>query len=143
MIKRPLNTRFTEAVRLGRKTTTIRDKAWPVGKPIMLYNWSGAAYRSPHVDVAPVIVRATSRIVIARSELRPDVVALLPVSPIHDGPLWQVEGFDSLEEMRAWFRRLLKPGQSVTKHLMRFALWDEGEACDSGPRSANPAPKKH
>jgi len=51
MIKRPINARFSEAVREGRKFTTIRSKPWPVWKEIMLYNWSAAAYRSPQVDV--------------------------------------------------------------------------------------------
>lgn len=37
MIKRPLNSQFREKVLCGEKTTTIRDKAWPVGVPIMLY----------------------------------------------------------------------------------------------------------
>ena len=37
--------------------TTIRDKPWPIGVPIMLYYWSGKPYRSKQVDIAPVIVR--------------------------------------------------------------------------------------
>ena len=56
MIKRPLDPKFSDAVREGRKVTTIREKPWPVGKPIMLYNWSGIPYRSKHIDVASVKV---------------------------------------------------------------------------------------
>jgi len=66
MIKRPLNSRFSDAVREGRKITTIRDNPWPVGKQIMLYNWSGAAYRSKQNDVAAVTVLATSPVTISR-----------------------------------------------------------------------------
>lgn len=40
MIKRPLDKRFNAAVLTGKKFTTIRGKPWPVGVPIMLYNWS-------------------------------------------------------------------------------------------------------
>lgn len=74
MLKRPLNSRFTAAVRIGRKITTIRDKPWRTDLSVMLYNWSGAAYRSKQIDVAAV----------------------------------QVLG--------------VRPGQSVTKCLMRFEL---------------------
>lgn len=35
-------------------------------------------------------------------------------------PLNVTEGFDSLEELDNWFRPLVKDGQTVTKHLMRF-----------------------
>lgn len=37
-------------------------------------------------------------------------------------PLHESEGFESREEMDDWFRRLVKPGQTVTKALMRFRL---------------------
>lgn len=119
MIKRPLNSRFSSAVLEGRKITTIRENPWPVGKPIMLYNWSGAAYRSKQVDVAAVVVLGFWPIEIAR---------------LHDGsmryaygmenakPLHENEGFDSREEMDAWFSAKMKPGQVVTKYLMRFRL---------------------
>ena len=70
MIKRPLNSRFSDAVLEGRKVTTIRDTPWPVGKPIMLYNWSGAAYRSPQIDVAAVLVVETTLIRIGTANYR-------------------------------------------------------------------------
>ena len=66
MIKRPLNPRFSDAVREGRKFTTIRADLWPVGVPIMLYNWSGAAYRSKQIDVAAIIVQGFWLIEITR-----------------------------------------------------------------------------
>jgi len=62
MLKRPLNSRFREPLLRDEKTTTIRDKTWPVGVPIMLHNWSGAAYRSKQIDVAPVIATRSKRI---------------------------------------------------------------------------------
>jgi hypothetical protein len=122
MIKRPLNTRFSDAVREGRKITTIRDNPWPIGKSIMLYNWSGKPYGSPHADVAAVIVEETTPIRIGRS----DDGALIfyhVERGIHKGSLlWSAEGFLSQEDMDAWFTKTLKPGQTVEKHLMRFSL---------------------
>lgn len=128
MIKRPLKSRFSEAVCEGRKFTTIRDNPWPVGKPIMLYNWSGAAYRSPQIDVAPVIVEETTPIRIGVSS-NGNHVFFHAERGIHCGVmLWQAEGFESAEDMKEWFLEKLKPGQTVEKHLMRFRLMERGEA---------------
>jgi hypothetical protein len=122
MLKRPLNSRFTLAVLDGRKFTTIRQKPWPVGSPIMLYNWSGAAYRSKQADVAPVIVKGVWPITIAQTEngeMRYDY------GMAHGKPLWETEGFESREAMDEWFRAVVRPGQSVTRWLMRFSLANE------------------
>lgn len=119
MIKRPLNSRFSDAVLKGRKTTTIRDNPWPVGKPIMLYNWSGAPYRSKQIDVAIVIVHHTVKINIRQLDGDEMVYICDPGNGI---PLHESEGFESREEMDDWFRRLVKPGQTITKRLMRFRL---------------------
>ncbi len=117
MIKRPLNSRFSDAVREGRKITTIRDNPWPVGKQIMLYNWSGAAYRSKQVDVAAVTVLALSPVTISR--IGEDVTYAIKYEwPI--GPLWKTEGFESQDDMDSWFRSKIKPGQAIEKALMRF-----------------------
>jgi hypothetical protein len=119
MIRRPLHPRFTQAVLAGEKFTTIRDGQWPVGKPIMLYNWSGAPYRSKQVDVAQITV-----------------TGFWPIQITHDHgggmyyehgmesqlPLWQTEGFTSRDDLDAWFRPMIKPGCTVSKTLMRFAL---------------------
>ena len=86
----------------------------------MLYNWSGAAYRSPQIDVEPVMVDSAVPITISH----------LPSGQLlydYDWPwggdlLWFSEGFDSGHDMEEWFRPLVKRGQSVTKHLMRFRL---------------------
>lgn len=118
MIKRPLNQRFSDAVLAARKFTTIRDHPWPVGVPIMLYNWSGAAYRSPQINVAPVIVSGYWPIRISRlknGEMRYSY-------GMKNKRLHQTEGFNSRAELDDWFRPLVKPGKSVTKYLNRFRL---------------------
>lgn len=118
MIKRPLNSRFREQVLAGKKTTTIRENAWPVGVPIMLYNWSGAAYRSKQINVAPVVVESHTAL---------DVVQCHDGKMIyvqHEGapPSHESEGFGSAAEMDDWFRKLVPPGHSLRKTLMRFRL---------------------
>ena len=118
MIKRPLNSRFREAVLQDVKTTTIRDKAWPVGVPIMLYNWSGAAYRSKQVDVCPVKVKGFWTIIITHN---PGGKMVYECGKESGPSLWKTEGFDSQEDMDAWFRSTLKPGTGVRKTLMLFS----------------------
>jgi hypothetical protein len=125
MIKRPLNPQFSSAVLEGRKFTTIREKPWPVGTPIMLYNWSGAAYRSKQVDVAPVKVLGYWQITIAHTITGAMRYAY---GMENEKPLWETEGFTSREAMDEWFRPLVKPGQSVRKYLMRFRLLNEKSA---------------
>lgn len=120
MIKRPLNARFSDKVKSGAKVTTIRDKPWPVGVPIMLYNWSGAAYRSKQVDVCPVVVSGFWPIVIVHQL---DGKMLYGCGMENDRPLWSREGFDSQEDMDEWFRKAVKRGATVFKHLMRFKLY--------------------
>lgn len=116
MIKRPLNSHFSAKVIDGTKFTTIRSKPWPTWKDIMLYNWSGAAYRSKQVDVCAVMVYSEMPILIT------NVSGAMIYTPDNvDGiPFHKTEGFDSLEEMDAWFSKIVKPSQTVTKHLMRF-----------------------
>ena len=116
MIKRPLNARFNMTVSSGRKFTTIRDNPWPVWKEVMLYNWSGAAYRSKQVDVFVVLVESENEILISNNE---DQMVFTP-HEVDGIQLYVSEGFDSWEEMNDWFRKIVKPGQTVTKHLMRF-----------------------
>lgn len=119
MIKRPLHPRFSEAVLTGRKFTTIRDKPWPVGEPIMLYNWTGPAYRSKQKDIAPIIVQGWWPIGIGHN---PDGTMRYTVGMDCGTPLHQTEGFSSQEEMDAWFRPLVKPNQPIQKYIMRFRL---------------------
>ena len=119
MIKRPLNSRFREPVLAGIKTTTIREKSWPVGKPIMLYNWSGAAYRSKQSDVAPVVVKGFWAIRITH---KPDGSMDYECGKESGPALHESEGFTSRDEMDAWFRPLVKCGQTVEKTLMLFRL---------------------
>lgn len=119
MIKRPLNPQFTDAVLTGRKFTTIRDKPWPVGVPIMLYHWSAAPYRSPQINVAPIIVQDFWTIRITRSEagVMYYIHGMENATPLH-----ATEGFESPDALDDWFRPLVKPGETLTKTLMRFLL---------------------
>lgn len=117
MIKRPLHARFREAVLADKKTTTIRDNAWPVGVPIMLFTWSGVAYRSKQSDVAAVLVIGFWPIRIAHG-----ADGLMDYySGKESGPaLDESEGFESREAMDDWFRPLVKRGTTVEKTLMLF-----------------------
>lgn len=119
MKKRPLNPRFSQAVLDGWKFTTIRDTQWPAGVPIMLYNWSGAAYRSKQIDVAAIIVQGFWPIDIAHSA---DGTMRYACGMENAKPLHETEGFTSRDEMDEWFRKIVKPGQAVRKTLMRFRL---------------------
>lgn len=123
MIKRPLDVRFKDAVLSGRKFTTIRENAWPVQTPIMLYHWEGKPYRSKHIDVAPVKVLGWWPIEIehlagdrTRGEMR------YHVGFESSGRLWECEGFSSKEEMDNWFRPLVPEGLSMCRVLMRFKV---------------------
>ncbi len=120
MRKRPLNPRFEAPVLADVKTTTIRDTAWPLGVPVMLYRWSGLPYRSKHVDIAAVEVEATTPIRIGRSD-NGLLTFYHAERGIHPGrPLWKCEGFHSPADMDEWFLAKLKPGQTVEKVLMKF-----------------------
>lgn len=119
MIKRPLDPRFADAVRTGRKFTTIRAKPWPVGVPIMLYRWSGKPYRSKQRNVAVVKVSGFWSIRISQSatgEMAYDHGMQNPK------PLYETEGFKSQAEMDAWFRQLVEPCSSIDRVLMRFSI---------------------
>lgn len=117
MIKRPLDSRFKTAVLEDRKITTIRDKPWPIGKPIMLYNWSGLPYRSKHSNVAAVVVKRFWTIRITHLEGGQMSYDL----GMYNGlKIYETEGFASKKEMDNWFRPLVRVGQTITKTLMRF-----------------------
>lgn len=84
----------------------------------MLYNWSGAAYRSKQIDVAEITVNEVTEIEITRT--------VLGVGYWKKGTdiflsLWASEGFESQKDMDAWFIEIIKPGQTVKMHLMRFS----------------------
>lgn len=135
MIKRPVNEGFDLAIFEGRKITTIRDKAWPVGVPIMLYNWSGAPYRSPQIDVAPVVVVETRPITITHHT---DGGMTFSYGSSLERPLHETEGFESRFTLADWFRPLVRPGRSVTKHLMRFRLDPDAERDLAGIEISGP-----
>ena len=119
MLKRPLHPRFGPKVLAGIKRTTIRDTPWPLGKPIMLYHWTGKPYASPHQDVAVIEVEHTQPM-----EITVPAFGSPHYSPrtVAGQPLWQLEGFESQDAMDAWFLPLIKPGQTLQKHLMLFKL---------------------
>lgn len=121
MLKRPLHPRFGPAVQEGRKVTTIRDAPWPLGRPIMLYHWAGAPYRSKHLDVAPILVESARALQIV---MPADGDPIYYPRPISGRTLWSCEGFTSQADMDAWFRQVVPAGQSSTKSLMRFRLWN-------------------
>jgi hypothetical protein len=118
VIKRPLNVRFRDNVMAEVKTTTIRNNPWPVGKPIMLYSWSGKAYRSKQDDLTPVMVKSATPIRITRAGDKIIYQTLMRLPR----PLWACEGFHSQSDMDDWFRATLKTGQSHSKHIMLFRL---------------------
>ena len=122
MLKRPLNLQFSQAVLDGIKTTTIRKNPWPIGKPIMLYNWSGIAYRSHQIDVAPIVVIETTEIEITRNVL--GMGYWVKSTDVFIEGLWMTEGFKSQKDMDLWFSKLVKCGQSLTRHLMKFRLYN-------------------
>lgn len=84
----------------------------------MLYNWSGAAYRSKQIDVAPVLVEYETKIIIS------NVDGIMWYLPDHIDwiPLHVTEGFTEKHEMDDWFQQIVKPGQQSIQHLMRFRL---------------------
>ena len=119
MMKRPLSPQFREPVLAGKKTTTIRDNPWPVGVPIMLYNWSGAAYRSKQIDVAAVIVEQAHEIRITH---RDDGGMVFAFAERGERRIHETEGFASRAELDAWFRPLVPRGETATKVMMHFRL---------------------
>ncbi len=118
MIKRPLNSRFNAAILSGRKVTTIRSKPWPVWKDVMLYNWSGLPYRSKQIDLCPVVVESETQIIISNVK---GVLSFYP-DKVDGTSLFITEGFNSQSDLEEWFSKLVKPGQTITKHLMRFRV---------------------
>lgn len=118
MIKRPLHPQFGKPVLAEVKITTIRAKPWPVGVPIMLYHWQGAAYHSKQRDVAVIVVESTQPITLTRQG---DTITT-SLQEVAGKPLWQTEGFASPQDFQAWFLKLVKPGQTLTQHLMRMRL---------------------
>lgn len=119
MIKRPLHPRFSQAVLEERKFTTIREKPWPIGVPIMLFNWAGKAYRSKHLNITAVIASGFWTIHIEHGA---DGTMHYTYGMEHKQPLHQTEGFESQADMDDWFRKLVPPGHTITQHLMRFRL---------------------
>jgi hypothetical protein len=125
MMRRPLHSRFSAAVRAGRKTTTMREKAWPVGVPILLYNWSEKPYRSTQLEVAVVVVEWVDEVDIWRDPDGKMSYGWQRRSTSGGRCLWEREGFESQTDMDMWFRPLAKPGVTLKRKLMGFRLVEE------------------
>ncbi len=123
MIRRPLAEQFHQKVLDGIKVSTIRPNPWPVGTPIQLFRWEGLPYRSKHINGPAVIARSVNGIMIAR-----DAAGAISYHLAGDDlrhaitDLYVIEGFDSQEKMDDWFRRLVKPGQTIQSYQMLFSL---------------------
>jgi hypothetical protein len=128
MIKRPLDKGFRSAVVALIKDTTMRNKPWSLGVPIMLYSWAGAPYRSKHEDLIPVIAASATLVMIIREG---DILYYDVPHGLLDRSLWQCEGFDSQEHMDDWFRKLVKPGKKLERYLMKFRPLNETELKES------------
>jgi hypothetical protein len=133
MIKRPLNARFSELVLAGHKTTTIRDKPWPVGVPIMLYNWTGKPYQSKQADVCPIVVKGFWTIRITH---KPYGGIVYECGRETREPLFVDEGFPGQDEMDDWFRPLVKTGKTITKTLMLFKRIEHDSRLQQAVREA-------
>ena len=124
MIKRSFQRRFRTPVRQAIKTTTIRDKPWPVGVRIMAFSWEAKPYRSKHADICPIIVERTEPILLTFQQGGDAVLYHLPQGPWENPrPLWATEGFNSQEDMDSWFLKI--PGKKpkfLSKHLIHFRL---------------------
>lgn len=119
MHRRSFNPRFRQPILDGIKTTTIRDKPWPIDTPIMAFEWTGKPYRSKQKDIAPVTVNSAISITITRNE---DGSMDFPIIMGLGRHLWECEGFNTQADMDTWFQSKMKPGQSITKVLHRFRL---------------------
>lgn len=106
----------------GRKFTTIREKPWPIGVPIMLFNWTGKPYRSKHNDVCAVIVEETMPIKLSRSKQGNIFETPMVIHLCKGKPLYESEGFDCIDDFHDWFRPLIKPCETIERALIQFRL---------------------
>lgn len=112
--------RFRQPILEEVKFTTIREKPWPIGVPIMAYEWLGTPYRSKQAEICPVIAEKTTLIEIWTC-VKGEAITFTPAKKIHgDVPLWKCEGFHDEREMKDHFLSKLGPDQKVTMHLIRF-----------------------
>lgn len=121
MIRRSFNIRFRETILKEIKTTTIRNNPWPIGKPIMAFNWVAVPYKSKQADISPIIVTETASIHIQNTGDR----MIYRPCPLFVTRLWYSEGFLMPSEMDEWFSNLVKPGRTITMHIMRFRIAHE------------------
>lgn len=128
MIKRPLDRRFAEAVKEGRKITTIRKTSWPLHTPIMLFHWEYKPYRSKHMNVCAVQAILAKQCKITHYHggemeyiVDPFLLGMFNATDFH---LWEAEGFNSKQAMDEWFREAVPAGSSEFFYIMMIQLLD-------------------
>lgn len=85
----------------------------------MLYNWSGAAYRSPQIDVAAIEVEEVLEMVVTHDREGGIIFCRDNIDGI---PIHKTEGFANAGEMQRWFAKVVPIGKTVELSLMRFRL---------------------
>jgi hypothetical protein len=85
----------------------------------MLYNWSGAAYRSKQVDVAAIEVEEVLEIVVTHDR---DGGIVFSRDKIDGVPIHKTEGFADAGQMQEWFAKAVPKGSTADLSLMRFRL---------------------
>lgn len=85
----------------------------------MLYNWSGAPYRSKHIDVAVIEVEEVLEMIVTHD---PDGGIIFGRDNIDGIPIHRTEGFDDAVQMQEWFGKKVPRGKVVELALMRFRL---------------------
>lgn len=98
----------------------------------MLYNWSGAAYRSKQVDVAAVEVEEVLEMIVTHDR---DGGIVFGRDKIDGIPIHKTEGFDDVAQMQEWFAKVVPVGKTVELALMRFRLLNAKTLATRGPKN--------
>lgn len=85
----------------------------------MLYNWTGAAYRSKQKDVAAIEVKEVLEMIVTHDK---DGGIVFSRDKIDGIPIHQTEGFEDAGQMQEWFMKAVPKGKTVELALMRFHL---------------------
>lgn len=114
--------RFHGLIKSELKRSTIRKSArCEPGDELSLRAWSGKAYRSKQIELRPAICKSVTRITLGLSSRgnfwvirhTPEGPSLMNESNLQH--LAQIEGFESVADMRDWFiaNQKLKPGLGI------------------------------
>jgi hypothetical protein len=99
----------------------------------MLYNWSGAAYRSKQVDVAAVEVEEVLEMIVTHDR---DGGIVFGRDKIDGIPIHKTEGFADAGEMQRWFAKVIPVGKTFELALMRFRLLNVKEHATLSARAS-------